>query len=522
MFYQCLYNSCESISMSEGYGEGADVSVADPDAEAAKRARTKEGTLESKASDRPPTSAYTFADLEAEVEDLRKDPPPHVSRIGQLKVPLILCDDNGKISRPSPDDEGPWDLTLAVAGKEGDEAYYGPFMVRLRFDWDLWPKHIVVIRFQCILHHALTDDSGGMMMPFYKALPRNDKGVCTLRLSVKHVHDFLVDPIASWKIPADAKLSPKIEASLRIYREENQERLDIIRKYSKLVKHPQLFQSPPVWQEAWLHPAFRKAHQENTPESWRSIVEEHLPGEVFSFPIFTEEFCATFVEEIFNFYDSGLPARRPNSMNNYGIILNEIGMEPMIDKLQEMLQPLGDMLWPGPGNAWDGHHCFIVRYRAGEDLGLDMHTDDSDVTFNICLGVEFDGAGLQFCGMMGAPKHRKWSNTYKHVKGRCVCHLGRKRHGADDISAGERLNLILWNHSSTYRDSDEYKEVDYFPEEGPPDEVCVSYTHDRDYGNFKEYPTGKEKSKGRGWCPRRGFEYEGFKPDVEKEIKQGS
>ena len=27
-----------------------------------------------------------------------------------------------------------------------------------------------------------------------------------------------------------------------------------------------------------------------------------------------------------------------------------------------------------------------------------MHTDDSDVTFNICLGLDFQGAGLQFCG----------------------------------------------------------------------------------------------------------------------------
>merc|ERR1712113_41868 len=77
-----------------------------------------------------------------------------------------------------------------------------------------------------------------------------------------------------------------------------------------------------------------------------------------------------FVEEIFNFYASGLPAKRPNSMNNYGIILNEIGLEPMINELQRILQPLGELLFPGPGDCWDGHHCFIVRYREGEDLGL--------------------------------------------------------------------------------------------------------------------------------------------------------
>ena len=42
-----------------------------------------------------------------------------------------------------------------------------------------------------------------------------------------------------------------------------------------------------------------------------------------------------------------------------------------------------------------------VRYRSDEDAGLDMHTDDSDVTFNVCLGKEFTGAGLTFCGLGG-------------------------------------------------------------------------------------------------------------------------
>jgi hypothetical protein len=205
-------------------------------------------------------------------------------------------------------------------------------------------------------------------------------------------------------------------------------------------------------------------------------------------------------------------------MNAYGIILNEIGLEPMIDELQQLLQPIGEMLWPGPGSCWDGHHCFVVRYRGGEDLGLDMHTDDSDVTFNVCLGLNFEGAGLQFCGLMGAPNHRHHTYTYQHVRGSCVCHLGRKRHGADDITSGERLNIILWNHSSTYRDSDQYRTPPYKTESGPPDEVCVSYTHDRDFGNFKKYPLGKENFKGRGWCPRPTKEYSGFKPDSEKEI----
>ena len=48
--------------------------------------------------------------------------------------------------------------------------------------------------------------------------------------------------------------------------------------------------------------------------------------------IFTEGFCKDFVEELDGFHASGLPARRPNSMNNYGVVVNEIGMEPALDR----------------------------------------------------------------------------------------------------------------------------------------------------------------------------------------------
>ena len=55
---------------------------------------------------------------------------------------------------------------------------------------------------------------------------------------------------------------------------------------------------------------------------------------MFAFDLFTPAFCALLIEELDAFYASGLPAQRPNSMNNYGVILNEIGFEPMIDALQ--------------------------------------------------------------------------------------------------------------------------------------------------------------------------------------------
>ena len=117
---------------------------------------------------------------------------------------------------------------------------------------------------------------------------------------------------------------------------------------------------------------------------------------------------------------------------------------------------------------------------------------------------------------MGASNHRKEELIYEQRKGHCLVHLGRQRHGAIDIEKGERMNLIMWNRSRLYRGSAEPTEhrTSYQQEAGKPDKVCLSYTHDKDYGVFKNYPRGFESFKGRGWCPPRGAEYEGYQGEV--------
>lgn len=448
---------------------------------------------------------FSFAELEAEIEALRACPPPCVHHVGNLKVPSMLCGEDGRLREVQ---DGVWDLTVSVSGSEENAAYNFPFQMIIRFN-KTYPMVHPEVRFQCVIHHPMISQGGDLPTQFYDTTPRDGRGAYTLPLLVRATHDFLVDPLAWWNVPKG--LLAALVASGR----ENEERLSVIRRYSGMALHRELFMSPPVWREEWFVPAFWKAHASGRGEDWRAALREELPGEVFSMPIFTDAFCDLLVGEIFNFYKSGLPARRPNSMNNYGIILNDIGFEPMMLELRRMLQPLGKLLFPGPGNDWDGHHCFIVRYRAGEDLGLDMHTDDSEVTFNICLGIQFEGATLQICGLFGTTDHRKQLGTYTHKKGTCLVHLGSRRHGADDITSGERLNMVLWTTSSTYRRSSEFRMPPYQREEGPPDEVCLSYTHDRDFGVFKEYPLGKESFRGEGWCPPTPYEYDNFKQDTE-------
>lgn len=40
---------------------------------------------------------------------------------------------------------------------------------------------------------------------------------------------------------------------------------------------------------------------------------------IYRLPVFTEEFCKAFVDELENFEQSDMPKGRPNTMNNYGV-----------------------------------------------------------------------------------------------------------------------------------------------------------------------------------------------------------
>lgn len=106
---------------------------------------------------------------------------------------------------------------------------------------------------------------------------------------------------------------------------------------------------------------------------------------------------------------------------------------------------------------------------------------------------------------MGEPNHRHSKLAYAHRPGWVICHLGRQRHGADDIDSGVRINLINWNHNKVWRRSAESMAKEYKQESGPPDPQCLSYTHDRDWEKYKgprPVDTGR-----RPWCPPKHAEH---------------
>jgi hypothetical protein len=113
------------------------------------------------------------------------------------------------------------------------------------------------------------------------------------------------------------------------------------------------------------------------------------------------------IEETEHFLDYAalheVDVHRPNSMNKYGLVLNQMGMKDLLtDFQQKFLHLISRALFPVEASHFTSHHSFVISYSLDTDRALDMHTDDADVTWNICLGKEgFEGSGLTFCGEHG-------------------------------------------------------------------------------------------------------------------------
>lgn len=232
-----------------------------------------------------------------------------------------------------------------------------------------------------------------------------------------------------------------------------------------------------------FHPLLLRAINASDPKkAVRGLVKMQCRG-VWTLPFFTIQFCDELVKEFDNFESSGLPRIRPNSMNNYGLILKHIGMEKIMDQtLSKLIRIVASALFKNCEGEWlDHHHSFMVQYKEGKETALDPHVDDSEVTLNVCLGREFEGGRLVMCGKAGRRDHRVTSAVYAHEKGVAILHTGKHRHGALKLEKGERINLIIWAKSSQYRRGGSLFELKKHPGEEIPDMLCLSQTHDRDY-----------------------------------------
>ena len=191
-------------------------------------------------------------------------------------------------------------------------------------------------------------------------------------------------------------------------------------------------------------------------EGLLSLIKQETPARSYSFPVFTSEYCKLLVEELQHFEASPMPKERPNTMNNFGLLLGEIGFDlSFMDPWRtEYILPISRLLYPDCcGGSLDSQRVFIVRYKLGEDLALSTHYDNAEVTINVSIGDVFEGGDLYFGRMCqtGSAGLAKDYKRYEHIRGAGLLHRGQQYHGASPITSGTRYNLIMWMRASQLR-----------------------------------------------------------------------
>eukprot|EP00434_Breviolum_minutum_P027964 symbB.v1.2.024742.t2/scaffold2365.1/size83366/10 len=217
--------------------------------------------------------------------------------------------------------------------------------------------------------------------------------------------------------------------------------------------HSGLYRYGPSFEEKYVHPSLRhaveKAREGQERETF-ALFEEIVPGVFATDSLFTEHFLSEFLSEVDSINASGIPTRRPNGMNRYGVILDEEGL------CKAYLQPLAAMLFPelvGPHDV-DGHYAFTVKYEAEGDTELAKHGDAAVVTINLCLGGTWEGSELRFfesggSGMYQLPKGNESAGAGDVVfrSGMALIHRGQHQHQAQELLSGQRVNMVIWLHS---------------------------------------------------------------------------
>ncbi|CAH8355364.1 unnamed protein product [Eruca vesicaria subsp. sativa] len=214
-------------------------------------------------------------------------------------------------------------------------------------------------------------------------------------------------------------------------------------------------------------PSFLDAVCQSSEERFTSTIVRSAPG-IYTFDMLQPRFCEMLLAEVEHMekwvYDSRSTIMRPNTMNRFGVVLDDFGFESMLQKLvDDFISPISQVLFPEVcGTGLDSHHGFIVEYGKDRDTDLGFHVDDSEVSLNVCLGKQFSGGELYFRGVrcdnhVNSESGGNENYDYSHVPGRAILHRGRHRHGAKATTSGHRVNLILWCRSSTFREMKSYQ-----------------------------------------------------------------
>lgn len=241
-----------------------------------------------------------------------------------------------------------------------------------------------------------------------------------------------------------SELKIEIDRRKTIHQQLANARRNVIEKYTPL--HPNIFS---------LHDDFLSGDFRSLVRSAKNNVIhgdiQELKNRIFTFPVFTEDFCNTLIAELHHFKSSNIEHPRPVSMHQDAINLSVLGFDKFFtDFRTQYLQPICNIIFPEfNGAELDSHKAFVIMYNLQGETELDEHFDNAEITLNVSLTDSHEGGELVFRGMVDGPQLPPFG--VEHVKARGIFHRGEQFHQALPITEGERYNLIIWFRMSSVR-----------------------------------------------------------------------
>lgn len=180
--------------------------------------------------------------------------------------------------------------------------------------------------------------------------------------------------------------------------------------------------------------------------------------DVYSCQLLSKQFChrlQQFIETLIETASSD-PRFAQLQIGRRPIDLDTIGLGWLADLLFHLIaKPLSRQLFLNTecgGEDLDWRQMYVAAYSAVPSETrprnhLVTHTDDSEVTLNICLCGDFDGGELEFHGLRGSSDQGTLNDSYSPQIGKALIHAGRHFHHVTDVTRGNRYALIMWTRS---------------------------------------------------------------------------
>lgn len=185
------------------------------------------------------------------------------------------------------------------------------------------------------------------------------------------------------------------------------------------------------WKDKFIHPKIF--------EEWNELGDD-----VFSFPLFTPEFCSQLIK-ICNDKNEWSPGKDCKNIDKrIGFVepvptqdthLKQVNLHTIWSNImEEYIKPL--IFTKFKYTTMKERIAFVVRYMMTEQTRLKPHHDASTYTLNICLSDTFEGSGCHFI--------RQNKTVINKQIGYCLMHPGKLTHfhEALPITSGERYILV--------------------------------------------------------------------------------